>query len=57
MAFKLAFEHMYDKKNYEETKVLAIRIFEDAMAVFDNYQKGKSESKLEDSTDKDQLPF
>jgi hypothetical protein len=57
MAFKLAFEHMYDKKNYEETKVLAIRIFEDAMAVFDNYQKGKSESKLEDSTDKDSLPF
>jgi hypothetical protein len=57
MAFKLAFEQMYDKKNYEETKVLAIRIFEDAMAVFDNYQKGKSESKLEDSTDKDSLPF
>lgn len=57
MAFKLAFEHIYDKRNYEETKILAIKIFEDAMAVFDNYQKGKSESKLEDSTDKDSLPF
>lgn len=57
MAFKLAFEHMYDKKNYEETKILAIKIFEDAMAVFDNYQKGKSESKIEDSTENDNLPF
>lgn len=57
MAFKLAFEVMYDKKadNYNDTYNLAVRIYEDAMEL---YNKGeKSESKLEDSTENDDLPF
>lgn len=57
MAMKLAFEHMYDKKNYTETYQLAVRIFEDSMQLFDTYTKGKSESKIEDSTENDNLPF
>ena len=55
MAFKLAFEHMYDKTNYWETKNLAVRIFEDAMQVFNEYTKGKDKS--EEDNDNSQLPF
>ena len=56
MAFKLAFEVMYDKKseNYSDTVALAVRIYEDAM---DLYNKGeKSESKEEENDDVN-LPF
>ena len=57
MAMKLAFEHLYDKSNYNETYNLAVRIFEDSMALLENYWKNKSESKIEDSTENDDLPF
>lgn len=57
MAMKLAFEHLYDKTNYEETYELWVRIFEDSMYLLENYWKNKSESKIEDSTDNDDLPF
>jgi hypothetical protein len=56
MAMKIAFEVLYDKTNYNETIELATRIFEDAMAMYENYGK-KSESKIEDSTENDDLPF
>jgi len=56
MAMKLAFEHLYDKTNYQETYQLGVRIFEDSMALLENYWK-KSESKIEDSTENDDLPF
>ena len=55
MAMKIAFEVLYDKTNYNETIQLATRIFEDAMAMYENYWK--SESKVEDSTENDDLPF
>ena len=55
MAMKIAFERMYDKTNYNETITLATRIFEDAMAIYENYWKNKSESKSEE--DNEQLPF
>ena len=55
LAFKLAFEHLYDKTNYNETYNLAVRIYEDAMALF-NGNETKSES-IEDSTENDSLPF
>jgi hypothetical protein len=57
MAMKLAFEHLYDKTNYTETYQLWVRIFEDSMALLENYWKNKSESKIEDSTENDDLPF
>jgi hypothetical protein len=47
---------LYDKTNYQETIQLATRIFEDAMAMYENYWK-KPESKIEDSTENDELPF
>ena len=59
MSFKLAFEHLYDKSNYNETYNLAVRIFEDAMHLFENYGKGKTE--ITESTSEwetnDDLPF
>ena len=55
MAMKIAFDKLYDKTNYNETIELATRIFEDAMAIYENYWK--SESKIEDSTENDDLPF
>lgn len=57
MAMKIAFEQLYDKTNYQETYQLGARIFEDSMALLENYWKNKSESKIEDSTDNDDLPF
>jgi hypothetical protein len=56
MAMKLAFEQLYDKTNYNEVIQLATRIFEDAMEIYEKYGK-KSESKIEDSTENDDLPF
>lgn len=56
MAMKLAFEHLYDKTNYQETYQLGVRIFEDSMALLESYWK-KTESKIEDSTENDDLPF
>ena len=56
MAMKIAFEVLYDKTNYNETIELATRIFEDAMAMYENYWK-KSESKIEDNNDEMDLPF
>lgn len=56
MAMKLAFEQLYDKTNYNEVIQLATRIFEDAMEIYENYGK-KSETKIEDSTENDDLPF
>ena len=56
LAIKVAFEHLYDKTNYNETITLATRIFEDAMSIYENYWKNKSES-IEDSTENDNLPF
>ena len=56
MAMKLAFEQLYDKTNYNEVIQLATRIFEDAMSIYENYWKNKSES-IEDSTENDSLPF
>jgi hypothetical protein len=47
---------LYDKTNYQETIQLATRIFEDAMAMYENYWK-KPESKLEDNNDDTELPF
>lgn len=55
LAFKLAFEHLYDKTNYNETYNLAVRIYEDAMALF-NGSENKSEW-LNDTTENDDLPF
>jgi hypothetical protein len=55
LAIKVAFEHLYDKTNYNETITLATRIFEDAMNIYENYWKNKSE--IEDSTENDNLPF
>lgn len=57
MSMKLAFEHLYDKTNYQETYQLGVRIFEDSMALLESYWKNKPESKIEDSTDNDDLPF
>jgi hypothetical protein len=37
MAMKIAFEHLYDKTNYEETYELGVRIFEDSMYLLENY--------------------
>ena len=56
MAMKIAFEVLYDKTNYNETIELATRIFEDAMSMYENYGK-KPETKIEDSTENDELPF
>ena len=57
MAMKLAFEMMYDKSkdNYKETYSLAVRIYEDAMELYNRDEK--PESKLEDSAENDELPF
>ena len=57
MAMKLAFEHLYDKTNYKETYQLAVRIFEDAMWLFESYTKGKSENKSEEDNEDSNLPF
>ena len=55
MAMKIAFDKLYDKTNYQETIELATRIFEDAMAIYENYWK--SESKTEEDNDSVNLPF
>jgi len=56
MAMKIAFEHMYDKTNYNETFQLATRIFEDSMWLLENYGK-KPENKLEEDNEDQSLPF
>jgi hypothetical protein len=48
---------LYDKTNYNETITLATRIFEDAMSIYENYWKNKSESKSEEDNEDSQLPF
>jgi hypothetical protein len=45
---------LYDKTNYNETIELATRIFEDAMAIYENYWKAENKS---DENENDQLPF
>lgn len=57
MSFKLAFEMMYDKTkdNYKDTVALAVRIYEDAMELYNKWEE-KSESKAEDN-DEVSLPF
>lgn len=58
MAMKLAFEQLYDKTNYNEVIQLATRIFEDAMAIYENYgKKSEWEKKIEDNNDDIDLPF
>lgn len=60
MAMKIAFDKLYDKTNYWETIQLATRIFEDAMAMYENYWKGEEKSeweKSEDDNDDSNLPF
>lgn len=54
MAMKIAFDKLYDKTNYNETIQLATRIFEDAMAIYENYWKSESKEEWEDN---EQLPF
>lgn len=56
MAMKLAFEMMYDKKadNYKETYNLAVRIYEDAMEL---YNKGEKSETKEEENDDVNLPF
>lgn len=54
MAMKIAFEVLYDKTNYNETIQLATRIFEDAMAIYENYWKGENKS---DENEDLNLPF
>lgn len=55
MSYKLAFELVYKKDDDFQTAVaLANRIYEEAMAT---YNGGESESKIEDSTENDDLPF
>ena len=54
MAMKIAFEHMYDKTNYVETIQLATRIFEDAMRMYENYNKSESTS---DENEEQNPPF
>ena len=55
MAMKIAFEHLYDKTNYEETYELGVRIFEDSMYLLENYWKNKSD--LKEDASNDDLPF
>ena len=59
MAYKLAFETYYDKKtnNFHETIEFANSVFNQAMFTFENYWKAESDSKIEDSTENDDLPF
>ena len=59
MSFKLAFEHLYDKSNYNETYNLAVRIFEDAMNLFNNYGRDNwtTDTKPESESENDDLPF
>lgn len=60
MSIKLAFEQMYSKDNYEETMVLAKRIFGDAMQMFESYGKNENKSESnseEDNNDDINLPF
>lgn len=54
MAMKIAFDKLYDKSNYTETIQLATRIFEDAMAIYENYWKSETKEEWEDN---EQLPF
>lgn len=54
LAIKVAFEHLYDKSNYNETITLATRIFEDAMEIYENYWK--TENKSDENEDQN-LPF
>jgi len=56
MAIKVAFEVLYDpkKENFNECIALAHRIYEEAMAM---YSEWESESKLEETTENDPLPF
>ena len=58
MAMKLAFEMMYDKSkdNYKETYNLAVRIYEDAMELYNREEKS-DRVIAEDSTENDELPF
>ena len=54
LAIKVAFEHLYDKSNYNETITLATRIFEDAMSIYENYWR--AENKSDENGDQN-LPF
>ena len=54
LAIKVAFEHLYDKSNYNETITLATRIFEDAMSIYESYWK--TENKSDENEDQN-LPF
>ena len=54
MSIKLAFEQLYDKKNYDETMNLAKRIFWDAMQMFESYNKPENKS---DENEDQNLPF
>lgn len=57
MAYKLAFEVFYDKKekNFKETVALAQRIFEEAMNTYESYWK--TEWDLKEDASNDDLPF
>lgn len=55
MAMKIAFDKLYDKTNYRETIELATRIFEDAMAIYENYWK--KPEWLNETAENDDLPF
>lgn len=55
MSVKLAFERVYQtEKDLEKAKKLSKEIFDIAMEL---YNWGTSESKIEDSTENDDLPF
>lgn len=54
LAIKVAFEHLYDKTNYNETITLATRIFEDAMSIYESYWKAENKS---DENEDQNLPF
>ena len=56
MAYKLAFELVYKKDTDFQTAVaLANRIYEEAMATYNTGEK--SDSKLEETSENDSLPF
>ena len=56
MAYKLAFELVYKKEDdFQKTVALANRIYEEAMATYNAGEK--SDSKLEETAENDNLPF
>lgn len=56
MAYKLAFELVYKKEDdFQKTVALANRIYEEAMATYNAGEK--SDSKLEETAEYDNLPF